>query len=99
MARKNSPSVFEISNRATISTSYDSSSTVANELSNHLNMSTTNAHQIINISGLQTVLDGKQDIASGYTGNIDIVTGVNFTSQTVTKVEIKIVNGVITSID
>ena len=99
MARKNSPSVFEISNRAKISTSSDSSSTVANKLSNHLNMSTTNAHQIINISGLQTVLDGKQDIASGYTGNIDIVTGVNFTSQTVTKVEIKIVNGVITSID
>ena len=99
MARKNSPSVFEISNRATISTSSDSSSTVANELSNHLNMSTTNAHQIINISGLQTVLDGKQDIASGYTGNINIVTGVNFTSQTVTKVAINVSNGIITSIN
>ena len=53
MARKNNPSVFEIANRATIRTSSDSSSTVANKLSNHLNMSTTNAHQIINISGLQ----------------------------------------------
>ena len=99
MARKNSPSVFEISNRATISTSSDSSSTVANKLSNHLNMSTTNAHQIINISGLQTVLDGKQDATSGYTGNISVVTGVNFTAQAVITVEIKIVNGVITSID
>ena len=99
MARKNSPSVFEISNRATISTSSDSSSTVANKLSNHLNMSTTNAHQIINISGLQTVLDGKQDIASGYTGNISVVTGVNFTSQTVTKVTINVSNGIITSIN
>ena len=99
MAKRNKPSVFEISNRATISTSSDSSSTVANELSNHLNMSTTNAHQIINISGLQTVLDGKQDIASGYTGNINIVTGVNFTSQTVTKVTINVSNGIITSIN
>ena len=99
MARKNSPSVFEISNRATISTSSDSSSTVANELSNHLNMSTTNAHQISNISGLETALNGKQDIISGYTGNISVVTGVNFANQAVITVEIKIVNGVITSID
>ena len=99
MARKNSPSVFEISNRATISTSSNSSSTVANELSNHLNMSTTNAHQIINISGLQTVLDGKQDIASGYTGNVSVVVGVDFTAQDVTTVEIKIVNGIITEIN
>ena len=99
MARKNSPSVFEISNRATISTSSDSSSTVANELSNHLNMSTTNAHQIINISGLQAALNGKQDATSGYTGNISVVVGVDFTAQAVITVEIKIVNGVITSID
>ena len=99
MARKNSPSVFEISNRATISTSSDSSSTVANELSNHLNMSTTNAHQIINISGLQTVLDGKQDIASGYTGNISVVTGVNFANQTSETAQINVSNGIITKIN
>ena len=95
MARKNSPSVFEISNRATISTS----STVANELSNHLNMSTTNAHQISNISGLQAALNGKQDIISGYTGNISVVVSVDFTSKTVTKVTINVSNGIITSID
>ena len=98
MARKNSPSVFEISNRATISTSSDGSSTVANELSNHLNMSTTNAHQIINISGLQAVLDGKQNIASGYTGNISVVTGVDFMAQTVTSKTVNVSNGIITSI-
>ena len=98
MARKNSPSVFEIANRSKISTSSDRSSTVANDLSNHLNMSSINAHQIINISGLQTVLDGKQDIASGYTGNISVVTGVNFATQTVTKVTINVSNGIITSI-
>ena len=98
MARKNSPSVFEISNRATISTSSDRSSTVANDLSNHLNMSSINAHQIINIIGLQTVLDGKQNVISGYTGTINIVTGVNFTAQTVTKVTINVSNGIITSI-
>ena len=99
MARKNSPSVFEISNRATISTSSDSSSTVANKLSNHLNMSTTNAHQIINISGLQTVLDGKQDIASGYTGTIDIVVSVDFANQTSKTAQINVSNGIITSIN
>ena len=99
MAKRNKPSVFEIANRATISTSSDRSSTVANKLSNHLNMSTTNAHQIINISGLQTVLDGKQDVISGYTGNVSVVVGVDFTAQAVITVEIKIVNGVITSID
>ena len=98
MARKNSPSVFEIANRATIRTSSDGSSTVANELSNHLNMSTTSAHQIINISGLQTVLDGKQDIASGYTGTIDIVVGVDFTAQAVTTKTVNVSNGIITSI-
>ena len=99
MARKNSPSVFEISNRATISTSSDSSSTVANELSNHLNMSTTNAHQIINISGLETALNGKQDIISGYTGTIDIVVSVNFANQTSETAKINVSNGIIISIN
>ena len=99
MARKNSPSVFEISNRATISTSSDSSSTVANELSNHLNMSTTNAHQISNISGLQAALNGKQDIISGYTGNISVVVSVDFMAQTVTSKTVNVSNGIITSID
>ena len=99
MARKNSPSVFEISNRATISTSSDSSSTVANELSNHLNMSSTNAHHISNISGLQAALNGKQDIISGYTGNISVVVSVDFMAQTVTSKTVNVSNGIITSID
>ena len=99
MARKNSPSVFEIANRATISTSSNQSSTVANDLSNHLNMSSINAHQISNISGLQTALNGKQDVISGYTGNVNVVVGVDFTDETVTTVEIKLVNGIITEIN
>ena len=99
MARKNSPSVFEISNRATIRTSSDGSSTVANDLSNHLNMSSINAHQIINISGLQTVLDGKQNIASGHTGTIDIVVSVDFANQRSETAKINVSNGIIISIN
>ena len=99
MARKNSPSVFEISNRATISTSSDSSSTVANELSNHLNMSTTNAHEVSNISGLQAALNSKQDIISGYTGTIDIVVSVDFANQTSETAKINVSNGIIISIN
>ena len=95
MAKKNSPSVFEIANRASISTS----STVANELSNHLNMSTTNAHQIINISGLQAALNGKQDAIIGYTGTIDIVVSVDFANQTSETAQINVSNGIIISIN
>ena len=95
MTRKNSPSVFEIANRVVVN---NTTNAVVEGLANHLNMSNINAHQIINIIGLQTVLDGKQNIASEHTGTIDIVTGVNFATQTVTKVTINVSNGIITSI-
>ena len=91
MARKNSPGVFEIANRVV-------TGVVVNDLASHQNKVTTDAHQISNISGLETALNGKQDVISGYTGTIDIVTGVNFATQTVTSKTVNVSNGIITSI-
>ena len=56
-------------------------------------------HSIADVTGLQTALNGKQDVISGYTGNVSVVVGVDFTDETVTTVEIKIVNGIITEIN
>ena len=56
-------------------------------------------HTIENVTGLQTALNGKQDVISGYTGYVSVVVDVDFTAQTVTTVEIKIVNGIITEIN
>ena len=60
---------------------------------------TAHAHTVSDVSGLQTALNGKQDVISGYTGNVSVVIGVDFTAETVTTVEIKIVNGIITEIN
>lgn len=60
---------------------------------------TAHAHTVSDVSGLQTALNGKQDVISGYTGNVSVVVGVDFTAQAVTTVEIKIVNGIITEIN
>ena len=60
---------------------------------------TAHTHTVSNVSGLETALNGKQDIISGYTGNVSVVVGVDFTAETVTTVEIKIVNGIITEIN
>ena len=98
MAKKNSPGVFEIANRVVNNTT-GGISAVADDLSNHQNAVTTDAHQISNISGLQTALNAKQNVISGYTGNISVVTGVNFDAKTVTTVEIKIIDGIITEIN
>ena len=91
--------VLEISNRAAINSSTGSVDLLINRISNHESGLNTNAHQISNISGLQAALNSKQNVTSGYTGTIDIATGVNFTSQTVTKVTINVSNGIITSIN
>ena len=99
MARKNSPGVFEIASRVVTNNTADVISGVANNLANHQSGLNTNAHKIDNISGLQTALNGKQDIISGYTGNVSVVVGVDFTAETVTTVKIKIVNGIITEIN
>ena len=114
-------SVFEVSNRVAIQTKDELFSEIVDRADNHESKLNTEAHQINNISGLQTALDskadtvhthsisdvtglqtalnGKQDVISGYTGNVSVVVGVDFTAQAVITVEIKIVNGVITSID
>ena len=88
MAKSNSPGVFEIANRG-----------VANDLASHQSETNTSAHQISNISGLQTALNGKQDVFSGYTGIIDIVVGVDFANQTSETAQINVSNGIIISIN
>ena len=59
---------------------------------------TAHTHTISDVSGLQTVLNGKQDIVSGYTGTIDIIVSVDFMAQTVTSKTVNVSNGIITSI-
>ena len=92
-------SVFEVSNRVAIQTEDKLFSEVVDRADNHESKLNTEAHQINNISGLQTALNGKQDVISGYTGNVSVVVGVDFTAEAVTTVEIKIVNGIITEIN
>ena len=60
---------------------------------------TAHTHVISDVGGLETALTRKQDIINGYTGNVSVVVGVDFTAQDVTTVEIKIVNGIITEIN
>ena len=99
MAKIGNAHVIEIANRVAANNTTDGISGVANNLANHQSGLNTNAHQISNISGLQAALNGKQNIISGYTGNVSVVVGVDFTAQDVTTVEIKIVNGIITEIN
>ena len=98
-SRKSGANVLEISNRAAVNKTTDGIARVANNLANHQSGLNNNAHQINNISGLQTALNGKQDVISGYTGNVNVVVGVDFTAEAITTVEIKIVNGIITEIN
>ena len=56
-------------------------------------------HSIADVTGLQTVLNGKQDVISGYTGNVSVVVGVDFTAKTVTTAKINVSNGIIISIN
>ena len=71
MAKGNNPGVFEIANRVTTSRVTGG---VANNLANHQSGTNTNAHQISNISGLQTALDSKADTV--HTHSISDVTGL-----------------------
>ena len=50
------------------------------------------------VDNLQTLLDSKQATISGYTGTINIVTGVNFATSTVINSTITVTNGVITNV-
>ena len=96
MLKGNRLGVFEIANRVAIKNTTDE---VVEGLAGHQSEQNTSAHEISNISGLQTALNGKQDVISGYTGNVSVVVGIDFTAQAVTTVEIKIVNGIITEIN
>ena len=98
-SRKYVAGVFEVSSRVSINNATDEVVEVVEGLAGHQSEKNTSAHQISNISGLQTALNGKQDVISGYTGNVSVVVGVDFTAQTITTVEIKIVNGIITEIN
>ena len=60
---------------------------------------TAHTHVISDVSGLQAALNGKQDATSGYTGNISVVTGVNFANQTSETAQINVSNGIIISIN
>lgn len=99
MAKIGNAHVLEIANRVAANNTADVIAGVANNLANHQSGLNTNAHQISNISGLQTALNDKQDVISGYTGNVSVVVGVDFMAQAITTVEIKIVNGIITEIN
>ena len=99
MAKIGNAHVIEIANRVATNNTADEIAVVANNLANHQSGLNTNAHQISNISGLQLALNGKQDVISGYTGNVNVVVGVDFTAEAITTVEIKIVNGIITEIN
>ena len=60
---------------------------------------TAHTHTVSNVSGLETALNGKQDIISGYTGTIDIVVSVDFANQTSKTAKINVSNGIIISIN
>lgn len=61
--RKHGSDVFEMSNRATLQT-IDAASLpgIVTRMNNHESGLNTNAHQIGNIAGLQTVLNGKEPV-------------------------------------
>ena len=60
---------------------------------------TAHTHTVSDVSGLETALNGKQDIISGYTGTIDIVVSVDFANQTSETAQINVSNGIIISIN
>ena len=60
--------------------------------------STTHSHVISGITNLQTELDNKANVFTGYTGSIDVIISMDFTTQSVTKKTIHITNGIIESI-
>ena len=99
MAKIGNAHVIEIANRVATNNTADVISGVANNLANHQSGLNTNAHQISNISGLQTTLDSKQNIISGHTGTIDIIVSVDFVNQTFQTAQINVSNGIITKIN
>ena len=91
--------VMEIANRASLNTNTGSLEGLTNRVSNHESSSNANAHQISNISGLQALLNSKQDKITGYSGNLTIVTSIDFANSTFETAQLNIVNGIITEIN
>ena len=91
--------VMEIANRASLNTNTGSLEGLTNRVSNHESSSNANAHQISNISGLQALLNSKQDKITGYDGNLTIVTSIDFANSTFETAQLNIVNGIITEIN
>ena len=96
MAKSNRLGVFEVANRAY---SNNVTNEVVDGLAEHKSEKNTSAHEVSNISGLQTALNGKQDVISGYTGTIDIIVSVDFANQTFQTAQINVSNGIITKIN
>ena len=95
MAKSNRLGVFEIANRAAINKTTD---VIVEDLASHKSKENTSAHEVSNISGLQTALNGKQNVIIGYTGIIDIVVSVDFANQKSETAKINVSNGIIISI-
>lgn len=97
--RKYGANVFEIANRSALENiNATTIPDIALELSDHESWSSTNAHQISNINGLQGVLDGKQSVLTGFTGSFSVVTHVDFLKGAVTTKTITVSNGVIVGV-
>ena len=90
---------MEIANRASLNTNTGSLEGLTNRVSNHESSTNLNAHQISNVFGLQSALDGKQNIISGHSGTLTIVTSVDFGNSTFETAQLNIVNGIITEIN
>ena len=90
---------MEIANRASLNTNTGRLDGLTNRISNHESSTNLNAHQISNVFGLQSALDGKQNIISGHSGTLTIVTSVNFGNSTFETAQLNIVNGIITEIN
>ena len=90
---------MEIANRASLNTNAGSLDGLTNRISNHDSSTNLNAHQISNVFGLQSALDGKQNIISGHSGSLTIVTSVDFGNSTFKTAHLNIVNGIITEIN
>ena len=96
--RKYGANVFELANRNAVNNNINDTTGVTDSLAGHQSGSNNDAHQINNISGLQTALDGKQSVLTGFTGSFSVVTHVDFPKGTVTTKTITVSNGVIVGV-
>ena len=104
--------VLEVANRAVVQKlAGESLSGLTTRLDNHESGLNHSAHIIANIAGLQTeldtkayiddvntALDTKADVFTGYTGTLTVIKTINFGAQTTTTATLNITNGIIVSI-